>query len=634
MKTLLIYPPQWNPTNPYLAMPLLAGQMKAAGFDVKTLDINVRFFNSILTGDHLRACVEKARKMYEEMLPEVMRQYPDAEKYFNSYPPEVRSRLLRFKKFDSFLRTNTSQLERSYAAAGNTAFYTEKDKFFTLDDIIDGVDAAVATLKSKTDFYDPEKLFDAKMLIQEALKIASLPYAPNEMIWDNYFADPFFNMDWVNIDRQCRSREQNMFLEYFEETADKLSFENYDLIGLSVPDLSQLIPTFTLARALKSRTGAFVAVGGNYITQNKRDFANHPEIFGEYVDALMTGDGEISLTQLASALEKGEGLDEVCGIMRPGSDTPVTFGKPAPRLKMDEVRPADFDDTDFSLYFTPEIVLPFQFSKGCYWGKCAFCDYYYGQQGFDIKTPGHAVDEMEYYMQKYGVRYFLFIDEAIPPEYYSKLADEIIRRDLRVYYYSFARLEQGFTQDVLDRMYRSGARILMWGYECSAPRLLKLMRKGINPDTRLDIMRRSHAAGIWNNALFIIGYPTETYEEIAATLDVIKKNRGFINSCTPSNFSLKKNAAIMRDAESSGVLEYKPIGEFYTVLKDKIIGISQEERREVRRQFHLDFITENQHCLWPVVYSDFDHTLLYLARYGLDYVQGYRSPRPICPAFR
>lgn len=43
MKTLLIYPPQGNPASCYLSVPLLAGQLKAAGFDTDIKDLNVEF---------------------------------------------------------------------------------------------------------------------------------------------------------------------------------------------------------------------------------------------------------------------------------------------------------------------------------------------------------------------------------------------------------------------------------------------------------------------------------------------------------------------------------------------------------------------------------------------------------------
>ena len=634
MKMLLIYPPQWIPTSPYLSVPLLAGQLRAAGYAVDTLDLNVRFFHRILNKTHLTACLARAKEIYASLKRTLPEQFPDAEKHFAEYPPETKTLLLRFRKLDAFLSANRSELERASFFAGNTARFEEADSFLTLDEIIEKTDWAASVLRSKTDFYDPEKLFDAKMILQEALKIASLPYAPNELIWDNYFCSPFYPMDWENIDRLCGDRTYNMFLPFFEEAAAQIAKKEYDGVCISVPDLSQIVGGFTLARILKQSTGAKVYLGGNYITQNKRDFMRHPEIFGPYADGLMTGDGELAIVKLAQHLAGQIPESGVFGMLYKAEENTVRSAPDAPKLKMEETALADFSDVDFSLYYSPEIVLPFQFSKGCYWGKCAFCDYYYGQQCFDIKSVERACDEMAYFKSTYGISHFLFIDEAIPPAYYRRFAEELLKRKLQVSYYSFARLEHGFTEETLKIMRASGCRILMWGYECSAPRLLKMMNKGIDPETRLSIMRASHNAGIWNNALFIIGYPTETPEEIENTLNIIKNNRDFINSCTPSNFSLKKNAVIMQDAEHNGVISYRPKGEFYTVYADEIRGLSQEERREVRRQFHLDFITENRNCLWPVVYSDFDNTLLYLERYDLDYVAGYRSTRAICPMFR
>lgn len=52
-KVLLIQPPQWYPVSPHLAVPLLAAQIKREGFEVKALDLNVKFFNRILQNKNL-----------------------------------------------------------------------------------------------------------------------------------------------------------------------------------------------------------------------------------------------------------------------------------------------------------------------------------------------------------------------------------------------------------------------------------------------------------------------------------------------------------------------------------------------------------------------------------------------------
>lgn len=610
MKILLLYPPQWTPNSPYLALPLLAAQLKKRGFETEIRDLNIEFFNSILTQDNLRRCVEASRVFLDSFGAAVREKYQDADDRFDSYSVTEKTLLLKYK----LTAERLSQKE-------------------LLENTITSCEKAVAVLKDKKDFYEPEKLFAAKKTIQEALKIASMPFYPNEMIYDNYFGNPFMKLDWCNIDIQCKDTSINMFYGFFEEKCREIRNNDASVIGISVPDLSQLIPAFTLSRLLKASTDKRIVLGGNYITQNKNDIIAHPEIFGEYCDYIMTGDGETALCELSEYIEGRRDIEDVSGLLYI-KDGKVTANAHQKELDFKEVEYADFDDYDLSLYFSPETVIPMQLSKGCYWGKCTFCDYYYGQQCFDIKKIPDVIDEIKHFMKKYGVRHFLFIDEAVPPVYYNKLATAIIEEKLEIFFYSFARLEKEFTRDVFDNLYKAGFRMALWGYEAASERIMEMMNKGIDTSERLRILRDAKEAGIWNNGLFIMGYPTETMEEIEKTISVIYENRDIIHSCTPSNFSLKKNAILMNFIGTNGLKGYETNGEFYVVLKDEIDGVPQWRRREIRRDFHRDYIEVNRHCLWPIIYSDMDHLLLYLSKYGLEYVSGYRSENDICLQFR
>lgn len=613
MKMLLIYPPQWNPTSLYLSVPLLVSQLKSKGYDADGIDLNVRFFNRILRTDYLTGTVKRCEKMYSELASLITEKYPDAAEYFNAYSLEEQTLFLKFRRLHEMFSRGAK----------------------TLYDIAERTDSAVKVLRSHDDFYIPEKLFSAKKTILEALKIASLPYAPCEVIWDNYFSNPLMKLDWENIDYQCKDPQTNMFLDFFSEFAEKEDLFRYDYIGISVPDLSQFIPAFTLSRILKSKTDAKICIGGNYITQNKSDFMRHSEIFGEYVDFLSVGDGETSIIELAEYLcGKRASLSEVSNIVFADENGNVKSTAESKKLDFKDVSYLDLDNVDFSQYFSPEPVLPIQLSKGCYWGKCSFCDYYYGQQCFDIKKTEDVINEFRYYNEKYGIRRFSVIDEAVPPKYYKKLSEAIIESGLDITYYSFARLEDDFTPEVLKTMYRSGARILLWGYESYSERVLNMMNKGIKAEIRESILKYSHDAGIWNNVLFIIGYPTETEEEVNETLDFVRNNRTFVNSTTPSNFSLKKNALLHDTVGKDGIISCKTNGEFYTVLKDEIEGIPQHIRRDIRRDFHLEMITRFSKCIWPVNYSDFDLLLLYLSEYTLSYVMNYESEEDLTLMFR
>lgn len=610
MKILLLYPPQWTPNSPYLSLPLLSAQLRKYGYETRIKDINIDFFNFILTKNNLQNCFENAQKFFDSFKNEFAAKYPEAEKIFDSYTLDEKIKLLKFKCISDFLK-NTDGIQK--------AIYE--------------CESAVKTLKSKVDFYNPELLFAAKKTIQKALQIASLPFAPNEMIYDNYFSNPLLKLDWENIDFQCKHKETNMFFEFFVKQAEEIKTNNCDLICISVPDLSQLIPAFTLSRILKQITKKTIAIGGNYITQNKKDFINHPEIFSEYCDYIMIGDGEIAVTELAEYIENKRDIKAVSNLMYLQNNE-VICNSEAPKIEFRELAYADFDGIDFSKYFSPETVIPMQLSKGCYWGKCTFCDYYYGQQCFDIKKIDNVIDEIKHYINKYNVKHFIFIDEAVPPKYYNGLANAILKNKLEIYFYSFARLEKEFTKEILSNLYKAGFRLCLWGYEAASERIMGMMNKGIDINERIRILRDSKDAGIWNNVLFIMGYPTETREEIEKTIDVIYSNRDIVHSCTPSNFSLKKNAILMDCIGENGLLGFETNGEFYVVLKDRIEGVPQHERRKIRRDFHSDYIEKNKHSLWPILYSDMDHVLLYLSKYNCEYVSSYRSENNICLQFR
>ena len=512
MRFLYISVPQWYPASPYLACALLAGQLNSAGYATDTLDLNIAFFNDILTGEAVRESFALAERRYETEEPEL----PDG------IPAALQEKIRT--AFAARKRIIGDHLQADWKKTAS-------------------VDLAVTVLKTKELFYDPEQLFAAKDILSDALEILSLPWAPSRIQLDNYIANPVFSYDFSDVDFQCKSHDINMFLPYFEKKLETLDLSGYSLIGISVTDLSQVIPGLTLARLLKQRTKAKISLGGNYIYKIKPNLVRIPAVFREYCDFLSIGDGEISNIELAEMMTGKRNVKDVHSLVYADQSGLIHENDPAPLLHLDEVAYPDFDTYDFSQYLSPETVIPVQLGKGCYWGKCTFCDFYTGQQKFDIKTVQRAVDEVEFLSRKYRTKLFNFVDEAVPPRFYNEFAKEVKRRELDITFYSFARLEKAFTPEVLKNLYDGGARFFMWGYEAESPRVMKLINKGIDVAFRKKILRDAAKAGLWNLCTFLLCYPTETAEELQSTIDVIYDHE-LVNTCTPSNFVLKKNAIL------------------------------------------------------------------------------------------
>ncbi len=595
MKFLFAAVPQWYPVSPYLAGGLLAGQLKAHGFSADTYDFNVEFFNDILTKDYALECLSKARSFNAADVV-----------YEAEYSDDINEK-----------RIKTAQLRQKIV---DDYFKFDNGK---CDSVIEELEYSVRVLKDKELFYDPEKLFRAKDVINSALDIASLPFAPSRIMLDNFIANGIMTYDFKDVDYQCKHDDMNMFLPYFEKKLGTLDLSSYDYIGLSITDLSQLVPGLTLARLLKKHTNAKIGIGGNYIFKVEGDMKKIPEIFSEYCDYLSIGDGETSVVELAEYISGKRDIADVHSLVYRDEKGNVCTNERAPLLNLEKVAFPDFDTYDFSKYFSPETVIPVQLGKGCYWGKCSFCDFYTGQQKFDIKSVMRAVDEVEYLAKKYGAKHFTFVDEAVPPKIYNEIAKEIIKRGIEIYYYSFARLEKGFTPEVLENLYASGARFFMWGYEAESERIMKLINKGIDLSYRKKILADARDAGLWNLCTFLLCYPTETAEELQSTIDVIYDHE-LVNTCTPSNFALKKNAILKDNASSVGITDFAENGELHISYKYHALTQTMEEVKKKRNSFEKKYLEDTADRLWAHTFTESDFLLMYLAKYGRDYVKNYR----------
>ena len=426
-KILMIQPPQWYPITPHLAVPLLSAQLKAAGFETHIIDLNVKFFNRLLTEKNLQWADTKAREDLINLEPVYKK--ADFESVIKSGSYDQKACALKYLALKKFYEEHASEIP----------------------DLIGNIEHSVRVLKDETLFYNPEALPRAKHNIRLALRLASMPYAPNEIDFDNYFVNPILNLDWKNIKAQVSDRSVNMFYDFFEEYVYAFSQDNYDIICIALTDLSQLISVFTLTGLLKRQTKATIVLGGNYATQISADIVKHEEIFKEYIDFISIGNGEKALPALCRALDEKEDLERVPNVIYYSLEKQriINTGFSCAPFKMDSLAYPDFTGYDFCEYFTPEPIFPIELSKGCYWGKCTFCDYAYGQQLYSPKAISRIIEELQYYIDTYRATKFIFVDECIPPAFYNKLASAIIKAGLKINFYSFARLENGFTKQVL-----------------------------------------------------------------------------------------------------------------------------------------------------------------------------------------
>ena len=316
------------------------------------------------------------------------------------------------------------------------------------------------------EFYNFDSYYKAHRIVEYALELASLPFAPTKIKLTDY-TNPLFKANYSEIIYQLDKKEINPFISFFENKIKKEKMD-YNLILISITAKSQLVPSFTLIHQLRNKFNfkGHISIGGNLINRVSENFLKYPETFDNFIDSVLIGDGEENIVKLANAIEKNEGLSNIPNLIYKDNST-ICKNDIKPLEDINTIAPPSLNGYDLKQYFSPETIMFIQASKGCYWGKCTFCDLTYGKK-FSEKKINKLVDEIQYFYEKYNINKFWFIDESISAEYYLAFANEILDRSLKINYYGLARLEENFTKENCEILYKSGLRNLMWGYECAS----------------------------------------------------------------------------------------------------------------------------------------------------------------------
>lgn len=599
MKTLFLFPPQWTPISPHFAIPSLMGQLKGHGFEADVMDLNIEFYNKILDKSYLVQAIDKAFNGQENLLKEIaLHHSPD--KKVSDYSEDIQSKMIKYSKIKEY-KTN-----KTYQTAN----------------IPDFVEDAKKILKSKTDYYKPELLIKAVNIIDTALDIASMPYFPSKITFESY-TNPFFKLNYESIKKYVFDRSTNMYWDYFELILPEIKAKNAAYIGIAINSSSQIVAGLSLAHILKTNLPeAHINIGGNFFGRVADKLCDNYEFFELFCHSVMVEEGEMPVIELAKYVDGQIEIENVPNLIY-FKDGQIKTTPKASAQTLDKMKNVNLDGFKFDAYFAPEIVMPFQTSKGCYWGKCSFCDQDFGQN-FNVKNVDKLVSEIKELKNKYNISKFEFIDESVSPSYLKEMAQKFIEENLDISYFNNARLETAFSKDILELGAKSGLKMLLWGLESGSDAVMELINKGIDIRRRFDILRDSKDAGIWNFAFIFFGFPTETFEDAVSTINMIADNTDIIHSYGRSVFTMGKHTKLRQDPQHYGIIgvseaqdELSPSFEFEST------GMSKQELSDAIKLCTKSCNEAYDNPLWMYLrYREF--LFLYIDHYGIDWVQDYK----------
>jgi radical SAM superfamily enzyme YgiQ (UPF0313 family) len=134
-------------------------------------------------------------------------------------------------------------------------------------------------------------------------------------------------------------------------------------------------------------------------------------------------------------------------------------------------------------------------------------------------SPEKVVGELKDCVEL-GIRDILFFDElyTYDKKRVFEISNKIISEGLKVRYHIRARIET-LDEETINILKKSGCRLIQFGIESGTDRIQKLLRKNLNLDKVKRIIKLTREAGILTYGNFMLGSPTETYDEIMKTIE-------------------------------------------------------------------------------------------------------------------
>ena len=356
----------------------------------------------------------------------------------------------------------------------------------------ESIEDAVAVLRDRSGvrFFDPCQYEQATQTVQADLRIISAAYSPLMMDFSVY-RTPFSLLTTQQIQTDAQP-EKNPFHDYFAgELTDLLSNQSPDVIGIPLAFPGQIqpgyAPAYTLRQALSA---AHITVGGPAITQVLVRLATEkiPQLLGPFHSAVLY-EGEEMLLALVRMLAGGQ------------IPPRVLYGKRNTDLGL--LPPPDFEGLPLDKYLSPERVLPYDPTRGCYWGKCAFCHYGLSPRGTAVyrqRPIDRIVAHLLQIAERWGCRTVYFSQDAFAPQTAWKLSRKLRSAGTSLQWASDMRPKPGLTPECCRDLKDGGALSMALGVETAAPRLLRLIDKGIS--SRKSLLARvppARSKGVLND---------------------------------------------------------------------------------------------------------------------------------------
>ena len=336
--------------------------------------------------------------------------------------------------------------------------------------------------------------------------------------------------DYMSIHiRKMRKAIERMLEEdipsFLKECTQEIDWNKYYAVGFSCL-LGDQLASLLMSKIIKD----------NY--PNIKIIMGGPNVFGsmgreivryfEWVDYIVDGEGEKLLPTLLDNLLLGKVDLNIPGIYTKDGGSSADHDN---LIDLNCIPVPDYSDYFNQLDLLgikdklPEIFLPFECSRGCWWGikhHCSFCGCNNEYMQYRTKDSNCILDQIKAIHSKYKTTNYYITDNIIDYKAFKTFIPLLIKNNDNIKF--FFEVKANFRRDQIFMMRDAGITRVQPGIESLNGNLLKLMNKGSTAIQNIYFLKCCSEAGIvvyWNLLYGIPGEKVEDYKQMGKVLNVL-----------------------------------------------------------------------------------------------------------------
>jgi ribosomal peptide maturation radical SAM protein 1 len=372
-----------------------------------------------------------------------------------------------------------------------------------------------------------------------------------------------WRLDSGSIDRILQVRALvGHFLDHCMAAVD---WSRYGLVGFT-STFEQNLASLALARRIKERHPEVGIVFGGANWEGEMGCELHRRF--PFVDYACSGEAELSFPALVERVLGGggeAGLEGVPGIVfRRGGESVFTGAPPLTR-DLDALPIPDFGDyfaalRESSAGSSISPMLLVETSRGCWWGAkahCTFCGLNGSGMSFRSKSGRRAVEEIEHLADRWQGDTIEAVDNIFDMGYFESVLPVLAGRTRRLNL--FYEIKANLTREQVRLLAQAGVYRIQPGLESLSDHILKLMRKGTTALRNVQLLKWCREMGIHVDWNLLYGFPGETAEDYAASLELLRSIRHLqpAGACGPVR--LDRFSPYFTDPEAFGLVDVRPM---------------------------------------------------------------------------